>query len=143
MTLSSELPAACGSYVGVGHGQESGPFDARIDVSPLPNGGAILAYRATSPSGETLHQESTMLSAGPDGLDRLYIAHSESPFITVMVEKSPGSGHFEQPEPFGPYAMEVVIGRPSAHKISYAWRWATQGDVPVEQSKADVRLAVT
>ena len=86
------------------------------------------------------HLEQSMLVAGPDGLDRLYVAHSESPFVTEMTETAAGSGRFEQAEPVGPYAMAVVIDMPEPDRITYAWWWGANGEPPVEQSKADARL---
>ena len=140
MSLSSDLAARPGVYFGTGDGMESGPFVARIEVRRLPNGGALVDYEATSREQGVQHREQTMLVAGPDGRDRLYVAHSESPFVTVMIETGAGSGRFVQPEPFGPYEMEIVIEQPESDRITYAWWWGADGDAPVEQSKADVRL---
>lgn len=139
MALSADLAAASGNYFGPGDGPESGPFVARVVVSVLPNGGVLIGYEATSREQGVQHREQTMLVAGPDGRDRLYVAHSQSPFVTEMIETEAGSAHFVQPEPFGPYAMEIVVGRPEADRLTYAWRWGANGDAPVEQSKADVR----
>ena len=139
MALSSDLAAAPGIYYGTGDGAESGPFVSRIDVSVLPNGGALIIYEATSREQGVQHLEHSMLVAGPDGCDRLYISHSESQFVTEMVEAAPGTCRFAQREPLGPYVMEVVIEIPEAGRITYAWWWAASGDEPVEQSKADAR----
>ena len=116
MVLSASLAAMPGKYFGNGEGSESGPFVSRITVGALPNGGAMIEYEATSREQGVQHLEQTMLVAGPDGSDRLYVAHSESPFVTVMVETAPGSGRFEQPEPIGPYLMAIVI------EIPRTWR---------------------
>ena len=137
MTLSTEL--AVGEYFGVGDGDESGQFLAKIVVSRLPNGGTLVEYDATSRDEGVLHREQTMLVAGPDGLDRLYIAHSESPFVTEMIEVGSGSGYFAQPVLSGPYEMEIRIETPEVNRITYAWWWGADGQPPVEQSKADVR----
>jgi hypothetical protein len=83
-----------------------------------------------------------MLVPGPDGRDHLYVAHSESPFVTALVETWPGSGRFEQPAPEGPYTMAIVIELPEPGRITYAWWWALAGEKPIEQSKADVRILV-
>lgn len=56
-----------------------------------------------------------------------------------MVETAVGSRRFAQPEPFGPYAMEVVIELHEGDRIIYAWWWGADGQPPVEQSRADVR----
>ena len=137
MALSADRAATAGHYYGMGDGPESGPFVARIVVSTLPNGGALIDDEATSREQGVQHREQTMLVAGPDGRDRLYVAHSQSPFVTEMVETA--AGHFVQPEPFGPYVMEIVIERPEPDRMTYAWRWGAGDDAPVEQSKADVR----
>jgi len=139
MALASTLAAATGLYIGVGGGQESGPFVSRIHVVLLPNGGVAIDYEATSTRGERLHREHTILAPGPDGRDRLFVAHSESTFVTEMIETEAGSGRFAQPERSGPYEMEIAIGLPEPDRITYAWWWGADGDPPAEQSKADAR----
>ena len=129
-----------GVYIGSGDGLESGPFVARIEVSPAPNGGLLIDYEATSREEGLQHREHTILSAGPDGRDVLLVAHSESPFVTEMIAIEPGSSHFRQREPLGPYDLEIVIEIPEPGRVAYAWHWAERGEPPVEQSKADVRL---
>ena len=63
------------------------------------------------------------------------------PRLTELVETSSGSGRFEQPTPFGPYVLAVVIEAPSSSELTYAWWWAEAGGTPTEQSKATVSLA--
>ena len=140
MSLFERLVEATGIYFGTGHGQESGPFVSRIEVSQLPNGGVVLDYEATSREQGVQHREHTMLCPGPDGRDRLFIAHSESPYVTEMVEAEPGTGRFVQATPGGPYTMEVVIEMPETDRLTYSWWWASAGEQPVEQSKADAQL---
>ena len=142
MTLAHDLAAATGSYFGTGDGIESGPFVARIVISPLPGGGALIDYEATSREQGVQHVERSMQSQGPDGVDELYVAHSESPVVTTMVETAVGSGRFEQATPTGPYRMAIVIERPEVDRLTYAWWWGAGDDEPVERSKADVRLHV-
>ncbi len=137
MALSSDLVGFGGTYFGTGDGIESGPFVSRIQVGCLPNGGVSIDYEATSIEQGVQHLEHSLLVAGPDGRDRLFVAHSESPFVTEMVEVEPDSGRFVQREPFGPFAMEIVIEVPEPGRITYAWWWGANGDAPVEQSKAD------
>lgn len=140
MGVAADLAGAAGKYFGRGDGDESGPFAARIEVAVLPNGSVSIDYEATSPEHGVQHREHAVLCVGPDGCDRLYIAHAESPFVTEMVEDTPGSGRFVQPQPFGPYAMSVVIVIPAPCRIIYAWLWAAAGEEPTEQSRADVTL---
>lgn len=137
MSLASTLATRAGIYTGTGDGPESGPFESRIEVTLLPNGGVAIDYEATSRSQGLLHREHSMLVAGPDQRDRLFIAHSESPFVTTMVAVEPDGIRFVQPEPFGPYVMEVEIDSPEPDRITYAWRWAEPGQEPIEQSKAE------
>ena len=139
MSLVETLAGSPGIHVGAGDGPESGPFDARIEVSVLPNGGVAIDYEATSSEHGVQHQEHTLLVTGPDGLERLYVAHSESPFVTEFVAVDPGSSRFAQPQPFGPYVREIVIEVPEPGRLTYAWWWAEPGDQLIEQSKADTR----
>lgn len=139
MALSSDLVGSTGTYFGTGSGVESGTFVARIQVAILPNGGVSIDYEATSVEEGVQHLEHSLLVAGPDGRDRLFVAHSESPFVTEMIETEPNSGRFAQREPFGPYEMEIVVELPEPGRITYAWWWGANGDAPVEQSKADAR----
>jgi hypothetical protein len=138
MSLVETLAEHSGIYHGTGDGPESGPFVCRIDIGRLPNGGVTIDYETTSREQGVQHREHTMLVAGPDGRDRLYVAHTESPFVTEMVAADPGASRFVQLHPFGPYAMEIVIDVPEPERITYAWWWAPTGGTPTEQSKADV-----
>ncbi len=141
MSLIETLRGRAGIYFGTGEGAESGPFVSRIAVAALPNGGVSIDYEATSREEGVQHVEHTMLAPGPDGRDRLYVAHSESPFVTEFVATEAGSTRFVQPEPFGPYVMEIVIDIPEPDRITYAWWWSADGDTPTEQSRADARSA--
>lgn len=141
MSLSRRLSEAPGVYFGTGVGPESGPFVSRITVSALPNGGVAIDYEATSRQQGVQHLEHSLLVSGPDGNDQLFIAHSESPFVTLMSEREPGSGRFEQVAQVGPYTMAVVIESPARGEPAYAWWWAMAGETPTEQSRATVALA--
>ena len=143
MSLSRRLFEATGVYFGTGDGPESGPFVARIAVSALPNGGVAIDYEATSREQGVQHLEHSLLVSGPDGNDQLFIAHSESPIVTVMSESEPGSGRFEQVAQVGPYTRAVVIESPARGALAYAWWWAAAGEMPTEQSRATVTLAGT
>jgi hypothetical protein len=139
MGVATTLAAALGTYYGTGDGDESGPFLARIAVSALPNGGVALDYEATSHEFGLQHREHTLLIAGPGGRDMLYIAQSESAYVTTLVESAPGSGRFEEDEATGEYALAVVIEVPEPGQLSYAWWWGESGLI-AEQSRADVAL---
>jgi hypothetical protein len=139
MSLVEILAGSPGIHFGTGDGPESGPFVARIAIGVLPNGGVAIDYEATSREQGVHHLEHSLLVAGPDGRDRLYVAHSESPFVTEFVAVEPGSNRFVQPQPFGPYVMEIVIDVPEPDHISYSWWWAEPGEPLVEQSKAETR----
>lgn len=136
MSLSSTLSAAPGTYFGTGDGPESGPFLSRLVVAGLPNGGVSIDYEATSRGQGLQHAEHSLLAPGADGRHRLYIAHSESPFITEMIESGREQGRFVNAESTGPVAIEVVITVPAPGRITYSWWWANAGDTPTEQSRA-------
>lgn len=139
MSLAEIMAGSPGIFHGTGEGAESGSFVSRIEVSLLPNGGVAIDYEATSFEEGVQHREHSLLVAGVDGRDRLYVAHSESPFVTEMVAAEPGSSRFVQLQPFGPFTMEIMIEEPEPDRITYAWWWAPVGEAPVEQSKADAR----
>lgn len=141
MSLSRRLSDAIGVYFGAGDGAESGPFLARIAIARLPGGGVTIDYEATSREQGVQHVEHSLLVAGPDGSDQLFIAHSESPHVTVMAERVAGSGRFEQVVAGGPLTMEVRIEAPRPGELVYAWWWAMAGDTPTEQSRATVAVA--
>jgi hypothetical protein len=138
MALSADLAAATGLYFGTGDGVESGAFVSRIEVSPLPNGangGVAISYEATSREQGVQHREHSLLAPGPDGRDHLYVAFSESPFVTEFVETTPGTGRFEQAIAGGPYVLVIVIALTDS-QLTYAWWWGLPGEEPVERSKA-------
>lgn len=137
MSLATALAESPGVYFGTGDGPESGPFVSRIEVSPLPNGGVCIDYEATSREQGVQHRERSLLSAGPDDRDRLFVAHSEAPFVTEMIAAEAGSNRFVQRELAGPFVMEIVIEQPEPGRLTYAWWWAQPGETPTEQSKAD------
>ena len=128
-----------GTFVGTGDGKESGPFVARIEIARLPGGGVSIDYEAMSREHGLQHREHSLLVAGQDGKDRLHVASSESPFVTIMTESEAGSGRFDQRESLGPYAMAVEVAVPGPDWITYAWLWSRAGGTPIEQSKADAR----
>ncbi len=140
MSLARSLAQSPGIYFGTGDGAESGPFVSRIDVSLIPNGGVCIDYEATSREQGVQHRERSLLSVGPDDRDRLFVAHSESPFVTEMIAADAGSARFVQREPGGPFVMEIFIEQPEPGRLTYAWWWAESGGTPAEQSRADARL---
>lgn len=143
MSLAAKLAQSPGVYFGTGDGPESGPFVSRIEVSPLPNGGVCIDYEATSREQGVQHRERSLLAVGPNDRDRLFVAHSEAPFVTEMIAAKAGSVRFVQREMVGPYVMEIVIEQPERDRLTYAWWWAHAGETPIEQSKADARRIET
>lgn len=89
MLLLQALRSSAGVYDGTGDGPESGLFVSRIAVARLPNGGVSIDDEATPREQGVQHREHSLLVAGPDGRDLLYVAHSESPFVTVMAAVKP------------------------------------------------------
>lgn len=128
-----------GRWFGLGEGEESGPFVARIDINALPGGGVAIDYEAMSREQGIQHREHSLLVPGQDG-DRLIISHTESPVLTELQEDVPGGGRFVQGATTGgPYAMSVVIALPEPDRMTSAWWWAPIGETPTERSCANVR----
>ena len=68
----------------VGHGSkiQGGPFAARLQLQPVVNDSALmLHYTATRADGKHLHQESTLLAAGPDGALCLWPVMDSLPLV--------------------------------------------------------------
>lgn len=69
---------------------------------------------------------------GPDDRDRLFVVHSEAPFVSEMIASEEGSGRFVQREMVGPFVMEIVIEQSEPDHLTDAWWWAVSGGIPTE-----------
>lgn len=133
--LLERLIAAPGIYRGHGDGPESGPFVARIAVTPVVRGRAVIFdYEATSDSDGLQHAEHTVLAADDDRLT-LHVVSLDVPGVVRFTESA--AGEFTAYD--GPIKARIVIATPKPATLTYAWWWSRDGGEPKEQSRADVR----
>ncbi|HUW04545.1 MAG TPA: hypothetical protein VMW08_19505 [Acidimicrobiales bacterium] len=133
-TIIDRLIAVAGRYEGTGHGSESGPFDATIEITTLLGGmGATIDYAATAPDGSELHREHTVLAFDMwSGEATLYVLCAELSGMGQLVQASGstftngrGTDGFE-------LQIEIVI----ADRLEYIWSWGQPGEPLAEQSRA-------
>jgi hypothetical protein len=135
--LLHRLTAATGVYRGRGDGPESGPFVARMAVSPAVAGRAVtLDYEATNDRDGLRHVEHTVLVLGGSGRLELHVASLELPGMVCFGQTGPDQ--FTAYE--GPLVARIVLTLPRPGEISYAWWWSRDETEPREQSRADLRL---
>ncbi|HWG98590.1 MAG TPA: hypothetical protein VNV66_04520 [Pilimelia sp.] len=135
--LLERLVAAPGLYRGRGDGPESGPFLARMRVSPVVRGRAVtLDFEATAEPDGLRRLEYAVLAVGDGGRPELYVAGLELPGMVRFVATGP--------EEFTAYdgqlAARIVLTAPRPGTLTYAWWWSRDGSAPREQSRADLRL---
>ncbi len=136
-SILTALQAAPGVYVGTGDGPESGPFTARIEVSPSLDGlGCDIAYEAWD-GPELKHREQTLLAPSMEGGAVLTVLCQELPGLAALHESEPGvftSGG--SAEDFR-IAIRISLDGP---ELVYSWSWAFPGAELREQSRASVRV---
>jgi hypothetical protein len=134
--LLPRLSAAAGLYRGRGDGPESGPFLARLQLTPVVRGRAVtLDYEATSERDGLQHVEHTVLAANEAGRLELHVASLALPGVVRFV--STGPGQFTAYD--GPMAARIVLEIPQPGALTYAWWWSRDGSDPREQSRAELR----
>ncbi len=138
MGIAEEVLKRRGTSIGTVDGVESGPCLARIEVRPLPNGGASIDYEATSREQGLQHREHSLLSPGPDDRHRLTISMIDMPFLIELIESTDIAGRFVEREPLGPYELAVEIDIAVQGELTYAWWWAPRGEALIERSRATV-----
>jgi len=135
--LLPRLVAATGLYRGRGDGLDSGPFLARLQVTPVVRGRAVtLDYEATSERDGLQQLEHAVLAAGEAGRLELHVASLELPGVVRFVATGPG----EFTAYDGPVAARIVLEIPQPGALNYAWWWSRDGSEPREQSRAELRL---
>jgi hypothetical protein len=134
--LLKRLANAPGLYRGRGDGMESGPFVARIQVTPVVRGRAVvLDYEAFSDSKGLQHVEHTVLTTGEAGRLELHVTCLELPGVVRFVETRPGVfSTFD-----GPMPARILVTVPSEGRLTYGWWWSRDESEPREQSRAEVR----
>jgi hypothetical protein len=134
--LLVQLAALPGLYRGRGDGPESGPFLARIDVSPVVGRrGVTIDYEAVSDRRGLQHTEHSVLTGGEDGRLSLHVLCSDLPGVIRFSETGPGV--FTAYD--GPLQARIVIGVPAPGHLSYSWWWSRDESPPQEQHRAEVR----
>lgn len=129
--LLTTLAASPGIYRGSGDGPESGPFEARLEVRALLDGGAVtMDYEAVGSHG-LQHVDHCMLAS--DERDRLE--------LHVVCGELPGIVRFTQTDPgvfvtFEPIKAKIVIQPDDAGTLRYAWWWTRDDNPAKEQSCA-------
>jgi len=134
--LLNRLTRSPGLYRGRGDGMESGPFLARIDVTPVVRGRAVvLDYEAYNDASGLQHVEHTILTKGEGGRLELHVACLELPGVVRFVETRPGV--FAAYD--GPMPARILITAPTDGVLTYGWWWSRDEAEPREQSRAEVR----
>jgi hypothetical protein len=115
---------------------ESGPFMARIQVTPVVRGRAVvLDYEAFSDAKGLQHVEHTILTSGEGGRLELHVACLELPGVVRFVESRPGVfATLEAPMP-----ARILVTIPAEEALTYGWWWSRDDAEPREQSRAEVR----
>lgn len=82
MNLLTALLSQPTKFSGHGTNHEGEDFVGRLEMQPLVNASALmLHYTATRNDGKHLHEEATLLAAGPDGELCLWPIMEELPFV--------------------------------------------------------------
>jgi hypothetical protein len=130
------LLRSAGVYRGRGDGPESGPFLARMVVTPaLAGRAAILDYETTTDRDGLRHVEHSVLLLGADGRLELHVASLDLPGMVRFTQQTPGQ--FTAYE--GPLLARIVLTLPRPGLLSYAWWWSRDDREPREQYRADLR----
>ncbi|HEU4423288.1 MAG TPA: hypothetical protein VFR67_12210 [Pilimelia sp.] len=134
--LLPRLIASAGLYRGRGDGPESGPFLARMQLTPVVRGRALaLDYEATTERDGLRHLEHTILAPGEAGRLELHVACLDLPGVVRFVATGPGQ--FTAYD--GPVIARIVLEAPAPGALTYAWWWSRDGAEPREQSRAELR----
>ena len=135
-TLLAELLAAPGLYRGRGDGAESGPFLARLVVTPVVSArGVVIDYEATSDRRGLHHVEHSILTTSEDGRQALHVCCTELPGVVTFNESKPGT--FTAYD--GGLTARILITTPQPGSLTYSWWWTRDEGEPKEQFRADVR----
>lgn len=134
--LLAKLVVAPGIYRGRGDGPDSGPFVARIAVTPVVCGRAVtIDYEASSDGDGLQHVEHAVLTGDDDGRLALHVVRLDVPGVVRFTASRPG----EFTAYDGPIKARIVLAVPESDALTYAWWWSRDGGEPTEQSRADVR----
>jgi len=135
-SLIASLLEAPGLYRGRGDGAETGPFLARVHLTPVVSArGVVIDYEATSDARGLQHVEHSVLTVGEGGGQALHVLSGEMPGVVRFRETKPGV--------FTAYDSgmhaRIVIAVPAPGRLSYSWWWSRDEGDPREQFRAEVR----
>jgi hypothetical protein len=134
--LLHRLVANCGLYRGRGDGMESGPFVARINVSSIVRGRAVVIdYEAFSDAKGLQHVEHTVLTTNESGRLELHVTCNELPGVVRFLESR--AGVFAAYD--GPLPARILVTMPADGALTYGWWWSRDEADPREQHRAEVR----
>ena len=133
-TIIDRVIAVAGRFEGTGHGSESGPFDATIEITPLLGGmGATIEYTATAADGSELHREHTVLAFDMwSGEATLYVLCAELSGMGQLVQASGSTFTNGQGTDGFELQIEIVI----TDRLEYVWSWGQPGEPLIERSRA-------
>jgi hypothetical protein len=137
-----QLISKPGVYVGVqtapDHNAEGAPSIARLEVTPLPGGSAVMmAYEVLSPVNGVQHLEHAVLARTPAGLT-LVTSHNHADVTTVLSESDPG--YFPAAEGAAPFPMAIRLEVPEPGHLVYTWSYGWDQEPMKVRDVGDMRL---
>ena len=144
--LVDQLLARPGRYVGPATrpadddaADGAAPDIARIEVSPLPGGSAVMiGYEVLSGGGGVVHHEHAVVARASTGVV-LVTSHTHADITTVIAEAADEPGWFPAGEGTAPFPMAIRIEVPEPGHVVYSWSYGW-GDRPLAvRDIADVR----
>jgi hypothetical protein len=137
-TIIDRVAALAGRYEGSGHGAESGPFNASLEITSLLGGmGATIDYTATAADGTQLHDEHTVLAFDMwSGEATLYVLCAELSGVGQLVQV--GASTFANGQGIDGFDLQVEIVLDQ--RLEYVWSFGQPGEPLTEQSRATFPL---
>lgn len=146
MNVLQTLAASAQTLRGRGVNHEGEHFTGELKVEPLVGGSAVLLrYRAVLDDGSVVHEESTLLARGPDGLLTLWPVMSELqvvlPHVEVAgVDRAHGAAGVRTVFASGArddersFREEITLEVAPGGQVTYAHAWGLPGGPFAERS---------
>jgi hypothetical protein len=153
MNLLVALLAQARTFSGKGINHEGEGFQGYLELQPLVNASAVmLHYSATRSDGKHLHQEATLLAAGPDGALCLWPVMEELPFVLAhrAIDSSldEDDGTLAVVFASGPrdaahgFREEITIALRPGGELRITHSWGMPGGAFAERSSCTLRAVV-